>query len=86
MSVFGSRSSSIDSLNNSNRNSDDSLPILDNSNNKLLSLHNPMVPKRRRELSFSETVSPSPTPENFLRKMDQQYGEYVISLKNIKRR
>ena len=52
MSVFGSRSSSIDSLNNSNRNSDDSLPILDNSNNKVLSLHNPIAPKRRRELSF----------------------------------
>ena len=86
MSVFGSRSSSIDSLNNSNRNSDESIPMFDTSNNKVLSLHNPMAPKRRRELSFSETVSPSPTPENFLHKMHQQYGDYVISLKNIKRR
>ena len=86
MSVFGSRSSSIDSLNNSNRNSEDSLPIVDNSNNRVLTLHNPNVTKRRRELSLSEQMSPSPTPESFLRKMDKQYGEYVISLKNIKRR
>ena len=84
MSVFGSRSSSIDSLNN--RNSDESIPMFDTSNNKVLSLHNPMALKRRRELSFSETVAPSPTPESFLLKMTQQYGDYVISLKNIKRR
>lgn len=85
MSVFGSRSNSIDSLNNNSRNSNDSI-VNDVSNNCILSLHNPQAMKRRRELSFSDNVSPSPTPENFLRKMEQQYGDYVISLKNIKRR
>jgi hypothetical protein len=86
MSVFGSRSNSIDSINNDFRLSDDK-PGVDVSNNAtLMSCKIKIKRGRERELCVSSSpVSSSPTPEKFLRRMTQQYGEYIVKIKHIKK-
>lgn len=93
MSLFGSRSNSVDSRSNSVdsiinefRLSDDKYSI-DTSNNSANPSHKIQVNiKRIRELSImSPSVSSSPTPENFVRKMSLQYGEYIVKKKHIKK-
>ena len=87
MSTFGSRSNSIDSISNEFRLSDEMIGV-DASHNKtmIMSCKIKMNRKRERELSIEKPkLSASPTPEKFLQRMSQQYGEYIVKIKHIKK-